>query len=792
MAAGPESAPCAHCGAPVRVAADSDGPHYCCAGCEAVASLLSENGWERFYEERDGWSPRPTDMPTEAFDGDAYQDEWVTRHADGTLEGRFRVGGIQCAACVWLTERVLSEHDGVADAHVSYGTGMATVRWNPESTRLSELAETVARLGYTPSEPRLGHHTDRAELVRLGIAAFCAMNVMFIHVAIYLGEASGDMAQRHAALFAWASLILATPAVFVSSVPFFRGSWTALRAGMLSMDVPVAVAIAVMYVHGFVATFVGEPAYLDSLTMLVAFLLAGRVVVSHGRGRAAEAAEAVLATAPQTANRREDEAVVEVPVAALRIGDIVVAGAGQRLGADGVVTAGSAFVDLSHVTGEARPVEVEVGQDVPAGAGVVSGQIDIRVSRPSDASTVARIGQLVRAALEERSPARELADRLAPWFTGAVLLVAAGTFIGWTLATDAAQALRVVVAVLVVACPCALALAAPTTLAVGIGAAARRGAFVRSGHALLELATIERVAFDKTGTLTEGAPRVTAADDETLALAGALELGHRHPVARAIVAELGRRDVPLHRATDVAELDGGGVTGRVDGREVRVAPAGPGAVRVTVDGEDTGSIEFADCVREDAARTVASLRVPVSVLSGDHPDVVARVAREVGIDEAAGGMRPEDKTAWIGARQNDARILFAGDGINDAPALATATVGVAMGEGADAAVRTADVVVLDRALAPVAAAMAAGRVAARVLRQNARFAVTYNVSAVVLAASGNVTPLIAALLMPLSSLIVIGNALSVERRVRKELVRTDPPTPTPEEDVELALSPARA
>ncbi|MCB9507394.1 MAG: heavy metal translocating P-type ATPase metal-binding domain-containing protein, partial [Myxococcales bacterium] len=338
---------CAHCGAPVRAPVDAapDVPLYCCAGCETVAALVRDNGWQRFYDERDGFSPRPSGALTEVFDSPAYAAAHAHEQADGTVEARFRVGGVRCAACVWLSERAISCQPGVVDAHVSYGTNVATVRYDPRTTRLSSLAATVASLGYTPVEPTLARHADRDDLVRLGVAAFCAMNVMLIHIAIYLGEARGDMAARYLALFSWASLVLATPAVFYSAVPFFRGSWQALRHRLLSMDVPVAVAIAVMYAHGVAMAFVGGAGYLDSLTMLVAFLLGGRVLVAQGRDRAANAAEAVLATAPDDADVRTAEGVRTIAAREVMPGMVLVVGAGGRVCADGRVTHGGAFVD---------------------------------------------------------------------------------------------------------------------------------------------------------------------------------------------------------------------------------------------------------------------------------------------------------------------------------------------------------------------------------------------------------------------------------------------------------------
>ena len=768
---------CAHCGLPVRATEDETAPVYCCAGCETVAGLLHEGGWDAFYERREGYSPRPMSHDNRAFDSEAYAARFIRDLGDGTQEMRLRVGGVRCAACVWLNERVLASTPGISDAHVSYGTGVATVKFDATQQSAQGIANVVASLGYTPQEPSAAATTSADELTRLGVAAFCAMNVMFMHVAIYFGDAQG-MEQRYGVLFAWGALLLATPAVLYSATTFFTGSIQSLRRGIVSMDVPIAFAIAVMYVHGALATRSGAPAYLDSLVMLITFLLGGRVLVSQGRNRAAAAAEAVLAAAPTMAMVERDGRVFEVAVDTLQPGDMLVVGTGQRLGADAIVRSGTGYADVSHVTGEARPITIGPDEALPAGASIVSGQLRAEVVRAAAQSTVARIETMVRDALESRVPRADHVDRIAPYFTAAVLATAIVAGIAWGVTAGPDAAVRIVVAVLVVACPCALALAAPTTFAVGIGAAARGGAFVRSGEALIALAEVTDAAFDKTGTLTEGRPRVVDANDEALTWAAAVELGSVHPIARAITHELQRRDTPARRASHVTELEGGGVCGTVEGHEIRVAPIAPNVLDVTCDGVSLGTITVRDTLRDDAVTALSRIGVPATVLSGDHPEVVAQVLSEVTAEAAAlgytnvtvhahGGLRPEDKAAWVlDATATGAKVLFVGDGINDAPALANAHVGVAMGEGAEAALQAADVVVLAPGLAPVAHARAVGGEVTRVLRQNARFALAYNVGAVCLACAGMITPLAAAVLMPLSSLVVIGNALSIPRRVR--------------------------
>lgn len=779
---GPEqssaAAPCPHCGAPVVAGSSSV---YCCAGCEGAAALISSAGWDEFYARREGFSPRPGRQSFEGFDTAAYQEQHGSVYDSGVCTTRIQIGGVQCSACVWLVEHMLKEHPGVSEAHVSYGTNVATVTWNSELTSLSQVASQIGRLGYQPLEPETAPASDRKTVIRLGVASFCAMNVMLIQASVYLGDASGDMLERYAALFGWASLALATPAVFISGLPFFEGSARSLRARRVSMDVPIAIAIAVMFSHGVYGIFAGVETFLDSLTMLIAFLLGGRLLVASGKNRSIRAAQELLANAPQTALVERSGGFVEVDVSDVRVGETVVCSVGSRIPLDVELLRGSCSIDSSHVSGESEPVEVATGEEIPAGCLVLNGQVFAKVLREQQESTVSRTAALVREALDGRTEALSLADRVAPWFTGAVLAGAGGTYAYWATTVSAAAGLKAAVAVMVVACPCALALAAPTTIALGVAAAARRGAFVRRGDVLNALGDARVLAIDKTGTLTDPVPRVTRADDETLQLAAALELGNRHPVARAIVAELERRGLANVRANDVALVASGGVEGTVGVQRLAVLPDGPERVslRDRDSGQELGHIALRSQVRSAARATLQALDLDVTILSGDHARVVQDVAASLGIAEWYGALTPADKAAWVREREAAGTpVLFVGDGLNDAPALAAATVSVAMGDGTSAAMHASDVVVMEASLAPLVALRHVGAVTRTVVRQNATFALTYNFSAVALAMTGVVGPLLAAIMMPLSSLVVVFNALSVEKRVARRLRRAPVSTPT--------------
>jgi len=756
---------CAHCGTAVESALPS-GEAFCCEGCRLASVLIRDAGAaEEYYARRAEYAPRPSGGV------EGWEAVEVERAPGGICRARIQVDGLRCASCVWVTERVLRAVPGVESAEVSYASGRATLRWNEGRTDLPALAARIAALGYRPRVLGESAPADRDLLLRLGVATFAAMNLMLLSAALYAGW-FGGMEPRFVALFEWTSLVLATPVALWAATPFFRGAWSGLRAGVLHMDLPIAIAVAVLYGHGVVSTVsgVGDP-YFDSLGMLVALLLAGRVLEARGRERASGAARALAATLPTEARRLDAEGrTVAVPVDALEPGDRVAVGAGEEIPADGRVEAGEGAVRTSVLTGEAEPEAVGAGDPVWAGTVVERGALTLVVEAAGRGTLVSEMAEELERATD-RAPTRTGADGLAPWFTGLTLVAAAATAWGWTLAGGWGAALAPTIAVLVVACPCALALARPLGAAAGLGAAARRGLFLRSGEALLELAEVDLVVLDKTGTLTQGVPEVLEARDETLRVASALERWSTHPIARAVVEETIRRGIPLPDAQAVVETPGRGVSGRVDGGRWRLAAGDAGEVRLTGPGAAAGVIRIGDRVRPDSAAAVRALEAAgaeVVLLTGDHPDVAERIAAEVGVRVAGARVRPDGKADWIRARAVEGRrVLFAGDGLNDGPALTEATVGVAMGSGAAGAVLAADGVVGLPSLRPLAAGVRAAAAARRTVRRSRIRSVVYNVLAVAAAVAGWVNPLVAALLMPASSLMVVAGALSVERRVRE-------------------------
>ncbi|MGD2123052.1 MAG: heavy metal translocating P-type ATPase [Gemmatimonadota bacterium] len=750
---------CPHCGTPV------EGPDdiYCCSGCEMAAAIIRGAGLESYYKEREAFPPRPEGA---AGDWDAVP---VPVGDDGLCEIRLQVDGLRCASCVWVTENVLQRTEGVAEATLSYATGRARLRWDPEKVRLGDVAGRISTLGYRPRILGEEGEPDRGLLIRLGVAAFAAMNIMMLSAALYTGWLGG-MNPRYVALFQWISLALAAPVALWCAEPFFVGAVSGLRHKILHMDLPIALGVAVLFGHGVIVTVKGGDTYLDSMGMLVTLLLAGRVLESRGRRRASEAATAMAATAPTTARRRVEDAVEVVPSEELEVGDLMDVAAGEELAADGIVDGGHGNLRMALISGESEPVEVQVGSRVVAGSVLVDGFLTVRVSAVGRETVLQQMADQLRLSAD-RGVTPALSDRIAPWFTGITLLVAGSTFSGWVLFAGLEKALLTAVAVLVVACPCALALARPLAAAAGLGAAARRGLLFRSGDSLLAMKDVSLVALDKTGTVTAGDLEVVAAPDEALRIASGLERFSAHPIGRAVTRAAVDRGIPLPVAEDVSEEAGFGIRGRVDGQWWEIRSGGPGKVLVRGDDGAAWTITLGDRVREDSRATVQELldsHREVCLLTGDVQEVAERMAAEAGIEQALAKMDPTQKADWIRTRRDRGEVvLFAGDGMNDGPGLAQADVGIAMGTGAASSILVADGVISVPSLQPILAGFRAAEAAADSIRKNQIRSIGYNIVAVTFAAAGFVNPLIAAILMPLSSGMVIWGASRVDRAVEK-------------------------
>lgn len=745
---------CPHCG----VAVEGEDA-FCCPGCELAAAIIAGAGLQDYYDRRDAPAPRPEPI------GADWSAVALQPTGAGEVGCRLVVDGLRCASCVWVVEGVLQRTEGVKRATVSYATGRATVAFDPQVVELADLARRVAALGYRPRPVDAAPEHDRDLLTRLGVAAFCTANVMLLAASVYTGWWTG-MEARYAALFRWSELVLATPVALWSAAPFFASAGRGLQHRVLHMDLPISLAVAVLYGHGLLATLSGGDAYLDSLTMLVTLLLAGRLVEARGRRSAVAAAAALAASLPTVARRVTPQGVETVGVDHLAVGDRVEVGLGEEIPADGVVAVGSARVRLALLTGEAEPVEVQPGDRVVAGAPVVHGAVTVELTQVGADTLGQRMAQQLQVSVDQGLPTTP-ADRIAPWFTAATLIAAACAMALWTPLAGLGRGLEVTVAVLVVACPCALGLSWPVAVGAGLAAAARRGLVLKDGAALLRLAQIEQIALDKTGTVTGGQPRVIAAAPEVLRIAAGLERASSHPIASAIRDAAAEAQIPLPIAQEIRETPGQGICGVVDGVRWCLEAGEAGTIRLVGPDGPAGTIRLADAPRADAHRAVARLASwgPVALLTGDHPEIARAQAEAVGIGVVHPRMSPEDKVAWI---EDHERVLFVGDGLNDGPALVAAHVGLAMRDGAAATLLAADGVVVHPSLGPVVAGLRTAQVVRAAVQGNLIRSVLYNVAAVSLALAGLVDPLVAAVSMPISSLLVLWGGTRIERVLARQ------------------------
>lgn len=793
---------CFHCASPVatdsRYAVLAGGVRrpVCCAGCEAAATLVLSQGLERYYEFRTASPPPVTDERNwSVYDREQAMRRYTHECADGTRELSLRLEGIHCAACAWLIEGGLRALPGLRDVQVNASSHRAELRFEPKELALSRILERIHRLGYGPQplsftaadEARVGER--REALKRLGVAGIGMMQVMTYAVSLYAGAMDG-IAPNLVQLFRFVSMLVATPVVLYAAQPFFAAAWRGLRMHSLGMDLPVALSIGAAYLWSVWSTLRGSgEVYFDSAVMFTFFLLLGRYIEMSLRQGLGLHQDAVAQLLPQSALRIDAAGEERVLPDELIMGDRVRVLPGERIAADGIILAGRTFVDESLLTGESVPQARTAGANVIAGTLNLSSAIDVKVTAVGQESTLAAVSRLLAHARASRPRIADVADRVASWFVGCVLLLAAAVALYW-LHTDATRVFPTVLSVLVVTCPCALSLATPAALAAGTTRLARLGLLVTRARALETLARADRMVFDKTGTLTQGRIGVeeirslTAESDPVrcAGIAAALERHSEHPIAKAFAA--------IRAASDITEVcchAGSGIEGRVGdtlyrlGRADYVLAICSSAREMLNDkfiaatssvflGDREGLLaEFVlnDVLREDARGTLQDLKalgIQPQIASGDRPEAVDEVARRLGHVPAAADLRAADKVALVRRLQAQGRLVaMVGDGINDAPVLAAANVSVAIGSGTDLAKVNADIVLLGNSLQPLRRGVEAARGCMRVIHQNIAWAVLYNAAAVPLAAAGWLQPWMAAIGMSGSSLLVSLNALRLLR-----------------------------
>jgi Cu+-exporting ATPase len=666
------------------------------------------------------------------------------------------VSGMTCAACARAIERTLSDTPGVERAHVNFATATATVEYDGGRARVGDLIGAIEDLGYGVPETEPAADSEAAQYrLRLIVALVFAAPVLVLGMT------------HHAN---WVQLLLTAPIILYSGAPFYAGAWSALRHSSANMNTLIALGTGAAFLYSVYETVRGgHQVYFEAAAVIIALILLGRTLEARARGKASEAIRRLMDLQPVMARVVRGAAEEEVPLADVHPGDIIVVRPGERIPVDGAVLEGESAVDESMLTGESIPVEKGRGASVFAGTMNRSGAFRFEAKKVGRGTVLRQIIEMVKQAQGSRAPVARLADVVSGWFTLGVLIAAAGTFVAWLFFAPFGAAMVNAVAVLIIACPCALGLATPTAIMVGTGRGAERGILIKGGEALEMAHRIDTVVLDKTGTLTTGRRRVTGilagggwTENELLRMAASAERYSEHPLAKAVVQAATDRSIALEEPSAFTAETGHGVRAVIGGREVVVGRPG---VTVTVDGLPAGTIEVADVNKPEAAEAVRRLRgmgIDVWLITGDRRAAAEAAASDAGIedDHVLAEVLPEQKVAQIRKLQAAGkRVAMVGDGINDAPALAQADLGIAMGSGTDVAMEAGDVTLMRGDLRSVAEAIELSRRTMRIIRQNLFWAFAYNTIGIPVAALGLLSPMLASAAMAFSSVTVVTNSL---------------------------------
>ncbi|MFP3351084.1 heavy metal translocating P-type ATPase [Pseudoalteromonas sp. SIMBA_153] len=781
---------CFHClesvpaGFDAHVIIDNTAEPMCCIGCQAVAQNIIDQGMTDYYKYRTVSAGKVEQLVPEqlafikSYDNEDIQDEFINTHNDNS-EVLLSVEGITCAACAWLIEKQLLNLKSVKRVDVNTSTNRAMIHWDKSATPLSELITSLAEIGYkaypfqSDLEAQQKQQTAKAYIRRLGVAGLMTMQVMMFAFAMYFGMFSG-MDSNFEQYFRWISLILATPVILYSALPFLSNAINGLKAKQLNMDLPVSLAIFGAYGASCYATVmeVGE-VYFESICMFTFLLLLGKYLEFRARLKASEFTANLQKLLPLTA-RTLDEQGNEHIIAAkkLKLNDIVLIKAGETIPADGILVKGSTSVDESMMTGEHQPVRKYIDHNVYAGTVNHDGIIEIKINKLGQNTLLNQIIRLQHNALTKRPRLVEITDKVAQWFVAVLLVFASLTAIGW-YQVDPDVAFWITISVLVATCPCALSLAIPTALTCAVATLTRKGILIKQAHVLETLSKLTLFAFDKTGTLTQGKFSLDVVDilddnyskEQILDIAAQLESYSEHPIASAFKEFKGQRkfdDVQLH--------PGIGISAQFDNTHYAIGKSGWFDTKKTnaqatlyINKQAVARFYFVDKVKADADKLINVLRaanLSCHMLTGDASDAGAKVAKKLKLDSVLASCSPKDKQNAVDHWSSHGEIVaMVGDGVNDSPVFASAHLSIAMETGADISKNSADVVLLNSDLASISHLLTIAKQTRRIIKQNLALSLLYNGSILPLAAMGLVAPWMAVIGMSASSIIVICNSL---------------------------------
>lgn len=782
---------CFHClesvptGFNATVEIDGSPEPMCCIGCQTVAETIVAQGMTDYYKFRTVRAGKVEQLVpeqlklVESYDNPDIQEEFISQTND-ISEVLLTVEGITCAACAWLIEKQLLNMPAVKRVDVNTSTNRAMIQWHKEALPLSEIIKSLLEIGYkaypfqADIEASQKQQTAKAYIRRLGVAGLMTMQVMMFAFAMYFGMFSG-MEENFEQYFRWISLILASPVILYSALPFLTNAINGLKAKQLNMDLPVSLAIFGAYGASCYATImaVGE-VYFESICMFTFLLLLGKYLEFRARLKASEFTANLQKLLPLTARTLDEQGNEQIIAAKkLKLDDRVLIKAGETIPADGIVSAGTTSVDESMMTGEHLPVNKYIEHQVFAGTVNHDGVIEIRINKLGQNTLLNQIIKLQHSALATRPKLVEITDKVAQWFVACLLIFASITAVGW-YQIDPEHAFWITISVLVATCPCALSLAIPTALTCAVATLTRKGILIKQAHVLETLPQLTRVAFDKTGTLTQGRFSLDAVDilakniskEDILALAAQLESYSEHPIASAFA-----QFTPQNRHLEGIKVHPGlGITGTDESHRYAIGKSGWFDSKKTnaqatfyIDEQPVAHFYFVDEVKQNAHGLIASLKnqgLSCHMLTGDASNAGQKIAKKLNLDSFTTGCLPQDKQKQVEAWSAQGEIVaMVGDGVNDSPVFNSAHLSIAMETGADISKNTADVVLLNSDLAAISHLLSVSKKTRRIIKQNLAISLLYNGSILPLAAMGLVAPWMAVIGMSASSIIVITNSL---------------------------------
>ena len=782
--------------------AENPNVYFCCNGCQGVYHLLKDDGLDSFYDKVGSSklsAPLAREKDSSNFDMDSFRQRYIKRTAEGFSSIDLVMEGIHCAACIWLNEKVLSQKDGIVEATINFTNNKAKIIWDEDTIALSEVIDTIRSIGYNAypydrtQEDIKATKNKKDYFIRMAIAIFASMNIMMIDVAKYAGFFTG-MKDETLHLVHIAEFIFSTPVLFYSGWIFFKGAYFGLKNHIINMDLLVSSGATLTYIYSLYVLFGGAGhSYFDSVAMIITFVLVGKYLEVIGKKNAVDIMDKIRSQVPHEATIIENGVKRVVALDAIEVGNILEVKRGEKAVVDGTLIGSSGTFDESSLTGESTPIEKRAGDTIFSGT-INSGQV-IRYSAIKNYadSTLNSMVLLLEDALASKPEIEDKTNELSKYFSITILLLAILTFIGWYWYNgDFENALIVSISVIVIACPCALALATPIASLIGISWATQKGLLFKEAKFIETFAKANSVVFDKTGTLTEGKLKVKNSigniSEDLLPILYSLSSSSTHPVSLAIKEYLEKEHNRLEEVLldKIEQVDGKGV--RANYKEEVILGGSSKLLEeygiyidiesnytlyhFVVDKDIIVTFELEDTIKESAKELINYLKkidIEPIMATGDREVVAKRVAKELNIDIYSYELLPTEKAKYIDRLKKEGKIVvMVGDGINDALALAKADISIAMGAGADISLAVSDVVILNNSLKAIENSFLISRRTFKFIKQNLAISLVYNIITIPIAMMGYVIPLVAALSMSLSSLLVVGNSMRIKLKDKDE------------------------